>query len=316
MAKKGPVSPNYLPLQNELLSRDFYEAYYTFDTHPDDRYKRRSWYENLQLNSSIGVYVHQRKNFLGNLTCVWRIRENNERSQEDLIETLNFIKKTTPKYSTRAMRKEFFDRYSKFGIEPAVLRDIYRFTTDDESAGSSQKEEEVDNRLVNFLLESNDTDLLWDLRKLNGRPKNPAFDPFWQEIQKYKDAFAAVDERRHSDILYLPLATSTENLCQIVLDRLPEGSAMPSNSWLHMNFWPSNQYHNNASYHNGRFNLKFKLQQRLVRAQHLDAYYCATLFKFQRIMAVKYREYASIFFVDNKAIVPVGEPERPVSTNV
>ena len=27
-------------------------------------------------------------------------------------------------------------------------------------------------------------------------------------------------------------------------------------------------------------------------------------------------EYASVFFVDDKAIVPVGEPERPVSTNV
>ena len=83
------------------------------------------------------------------------------------------------------MRKEFFDRYSKFGIEPAVLRDIYRFTTDDESAGSSQKKEEIDKRLVNFILESNDTDLLWDLRKLNGRQKNPAPDPFWQELQKY-----------------------------------------------------------------------------------------------------------------------------------
>ena len=42
------------------------------------------------------------------------------------------------------MRKEFFDRYSKFGIEPAVLRDIYRFTADDESARSSQKEEDDD----------------------------------------------------------------------------------------------------------------------------------------------------------------------------
>ena len=181
---------------------------------------------------------------------------------------------------------------------------------------SSQKEEEVDKRLVNFILESNDTDLLWDLRKLNGRPKNPAFDPFWHELQKYIDEFAAVDERRHSDILYLPVAISIENLRQIVLDRLPEGSAAPSNSWLYMNFWPSSRYHNSASHHTGRFNLKFKLQQRLVRGQHPDDYYCATSFKFQRTMAVKYREYASMFFVDDKAIFPVGEPEIPVSTNV
>ena len=234
------------------MSRDFYEAYCAFHIHPDDRYKRRLWYENLQLNFSFNVYVHQRKNFLGNLTYVLRIHENNERSQEDLTETLNFIKKTIPKYSTRAIRKEFFDRYSKFGIEPAVLRDIYRFTADDESARSSQKEEDDDKCLVNFILESNDTDLLWDLRKLNGHPKNPAFDPFWQELQKYIDEFAAVDERRHSDILYLLVATYIENLCQIILDRLPEGSAAPSNSWLYMNFWPYNQYHNCASHHTGQ----------------------------------------------------------------
>ena len=36
--KTGPVSPNYLPLQNELLSRLFYQAYYTFHIHPDDCY--------------------------------------------------------------------------------------------------------------------------------------------------------------------------------------------------------------------------------------------------------------------------------------
>ena len=116
--KTGPVSPTYLPLQNELLSRDFYEAYCTFDIHHDDRYKQRLWYETLQLNFSIGVYVHQRKNFWGNLTYVWRIRENNERSQEDLIETLNFIKKTIPKYSTHAMHKEFFDSTTNLALNP------------------------------------------------------------------------------------------------------------------------------------------------------------------------------------------------------
>lgn len=41
--KIGPLSPNYLPLQNELLSRPLYQAYCTFDIHPEDRYKRRLW---------------------------------------------------------------------------------------------------------------------------------------------------------------------------------------------------------------------------------------------------------------------------------
>ena len=150
------------------------------------------------------------------------------------------------------------------------------------------------------------------LKKTQWSPKKTIFDPFWQELQIHVHEFAAVAERRHSDILYLPVATSIENLCQIILDRLPEGSAAPSNSCLYMNFWPSHQYHNSASHHTGRFNLKFQLQQLLVRAQHPDTYYCATLFKFQRTMAVKYCEYASMFFVDDKAIVSVGEPGRHI----
>ena len=97
--KTCPVSFNYLPLQIKLLPRTFYQAYCTFDIHPDDHYKRR-WYENLQLNFAIGVYVHQRKNFLRNVTYVWRIPNENKRNQEDPTETLNGIKKTIPKYSS------------------------------------------------------------------------------------------------------------------------------------------------------------------------------------------------------------------------
>ena len=76
------------------------------------------------------------------------------------------------------MDKEFLDQHSKFGIEPAILRDIYCFTTDDENAGSSQIEEEVDKHLVNPILESNDTGLLWDFQKLNGHLQNPGSDTF------------------------------------------------------------------------------------------------------------------------------------------
>ena len=153
--KTGPVSPNYLPLQNKLLLRPSYQAYRNFDAHPEDHCKRRLWYENLKSNFAIGVYVHQRKNFLINLNYVWKIPRESERNQEDLIETLNGIKKIIPKYLTRAMHKEFFDWCSKFGTEPAVFREIYRFTTDDESAGSCLKEVQVDKRLINFILESN-----------------------------------------------------------------------------------------------------------------------------------------------------------------
>ena len=71
-----------------------------------------------------------------------------------------------------------FDQSSKLGIEIAVLRDIYHFTIGGESTGSNQKEVEVTKHFVNFILESNDTDLLWDLQKFCGRPQTQHLIPF------------------------------------------------------------------------------------------------------------------------------------------
>ena len=76
--------------------------------------------------------------------------------------------------------------------------------------------------------------------------RNSVFDPFWRELQKYIDEFPEVDERRHSDILYVPNATSIENLPEIILDRLSKGSVSPSSSWLYMNFCPYCQQHNSV----------------------------------------------------------------------
>ena len=61
-------------------------------------------------------------------------------------------------------------------------------------------------RVASFLLESDDTDLIYDLRSKNGRPHDTSLDPLWSELQKYLDDVTAVHERRHSDMLYIPSA--------------------------------------------------------------------------------------------------------------
>lgn len=139
--KTGLVSPSYLPLQNELFSRPFYQAYFTFDINPDDRYKRRLWYENIQLYIVVGVYVHQRKNFLVNLTYVWRVPKENEGNQEHLIETLNGIKKTITKDSTVPCVKNLLTDTPNLTLK---LLFSQTSTTDYESAGFIQKDVELD----------------------------------------------------------------------------------------------------------------------------------------------------------------------------
>ncbi len=85
--------------------------------------------------------------------------------------------------------------------------------------------------VARFLLSSDDTDLVLDLRSLNGQPGNTKFVAFWGECQKFFDEHvAAVSERRHGgDFLYLPFAISVEDLRQQVNAHLPDDTPIPSN---------------------------------------------------------------------------------------
>ena len=81
---------------------------------------------------------------------------------------------------------------------------MFYFLTQFEYRSLTQKEEEIDMRVCEILLEGQDSDLIFDLRNNNGCPTDPKFDPFWDEQQKYLDEKSAVHERRQNDLQYLP----------------------------------------------------------------------------------------------------------------
>ena len=217
------------------------------------------------------------------------------------------------------MKKTFIERYTDVAnCRTMVLRNILCELTQDCSAAASSKEAEIDDRVAQFLLSSDDTDLVLDLRALNGQPGNTKFDAFWAECQKFFDEHvAAVSERRHgADFLYLPFAISVEDLWQQVKARLPDDTPVPSNEWIRLQFWPSDPYTSRAMHHTGRFDIKFRVQSRLVRAEHPDSKYVAVQYKYLKHFAVKFREYCLMICLDDKANVPVGEPGRPQATGV
>ncbi len=45
-------------------------------------------------------------------------------------------------------------------------------------------------------------------------------DIFWQELSTFLEKDAAVDERRHSDILHMPAAISIRHLREVIVQRL------------------------------------------------------------------------------------------------
>ena len=128
------------------------------------------------------------------------------------------------------------------------------------------QEANVDVRLKEAL-DLEDPDIVYDLRVLNsGRPTQ--YDQFLNECKKYIDSTVetAVDERRHDEVeqndvvVHLSKAMSVQELHKRVNERLPEGTSIPSEQWLRLQFWLNRVSNKTAKYHTGKLKLKFMIQ--------------------------------------------------------
>ena len=66
----------------------------------------------------------------------------------------------------------------------------------------------------------------------------------------------------------------------------------------------------------GRFHVKYAMQQSLVRVHHQDSGFGRHQFKILKCFACKWKDFALFQSIDDKAIIPVGNPDQPVSTGV
>ena len=213
------MSEQYQHLQDVLQSQPPYTPIHLCDYTPVNSVEKRKWLHDLKLPDPFVLYSYQHGNFLGTEHFIWRIpadlslRDENENAKALLPVTSNI-----KVYSTRAMRKQFINKYShKANISPSVLRAIFHDLCDDPSASESSEQAAVDSRITKFFLSTEDPDLLLDLRVLNGKPGSTKFDIFWDELQRFVDEQCAVQERRHGiDHLYLPIAISLEDLRETI----------------------------------------------------------------------------------------------------
>ena len=67
---------------------------------------------------------------------------------------------------------------------------------------------------------------------------------------------------------------------------------------------------------NFRLQVQHKIQQRQLRAAHLDDHCWAALFKYFKSKAVEEKHRVVAFCSDDKSKINVGEPDAPVSTGV
>lgn len=315
---RGPVSAAYESLVEAMKDKSPYEPIPLLDYEPADRYDCRKWLEKMALPFPAVRYAYRQGNYCGNVNFVWYLPDKDEdRSDESTVKAVLAIKETITVHGTRQMSKELMEPYQRaLGLKPAILRNMIQYLRPNyEGPSGKRSDKDIDERLVEFLLNAEDTGLVYDMRANNGRAKNADFDAFWEELSMYLDEQCSVHERRVADsALYLPFAISVQDLINLIKARLPEGSAIPSASLVRLQFWPANPYTNAAVKYTGRFHVKYAVQQRLLRVQHEDAHYCAVQFQLLKQFAVKYREHVTFVSEDDKAVIPVGEPGQPLAS--
>lgn len=322
-AQIGPVSKSYCHLFKYMETLEFYEEVCLDKFSPEERYTRRHWIDGISLPFPIMMYRFPYGNNLGVVSFVWKVPPQGG----DQTSVARLITKLTNKqdiYSTRHMRREFLDQYKSFvKIPKIILRNMYRTLTGDSSAAETTSQREIDERFLEAL-SLDDPDILVDLRKLNGNSNSRIFDTFWNELDDFVNELSpVVDDRRHSSTLHMPVAISLHHLKNTIEQRLQqkfpgqlEKQQCPSLEWIRLQFWPPNPFASSALRYTAKFNLKFGVQIRQLRHTHPDSHYVSVLLKYVKEFSVRFRNVLRYVSVDDKAIIPVGEPGMPVSSGV
>ena len=318
-----PVLEEYYTLHQLLLATSFYQPIFLNDLAPRERYDRRKWLSGIQLPFPIMLYRFAYGNHLGTLCYAWKIPDDKSVANAAVSRVYSQLSKEQSTYSTRAMRREFLDHYTTLAnVSPMVLRNIYKTLLHDSSSASNSFEKGVDERVAKAILEMDDPGIILDLRQTNGHVESSRFDSFWNKLQCYFDEITLpVHERRHGNTLHMPLAISVSNLCEIITARLQDKypecmPAVPSKSWVRLQFWPANPYTERAIRYTGLFNVKFGIQVRQIRKEHSDSHYVNSLLQYVKHFSVHHRSILTYVSVDDKAVVPVGGPDCYISTGV
>lgn len=119
----------------------------------------------------------------------------------------------------------------------------------------------------------------------------------------------------------MPVAISVNHLREIISRRLQdrftdEEVPIPSSEWIRLQFWPRNPYTATALRYTGKYDVKYAVQCQQLRHEHPDSKYVAVILRYAKQFSVLHSESILMISVDDKAIVPVGDPQRPVSTGV
>ena len=217
-----------------------------------------------------------------------------------------------PVYHRRALIRQLVFKFGRILTKTnlATLREFFLVATGDQLANLTTAEKELDQR-QREALEMEDVDLVVDLRELKKLHCN-TFSVFWEKMKVYVDESTSVHERRHGTVTYIAKAISVRDLVQEVAKICP-GHPVPTEQWVRLQFCPRDPRSKTAVKYRSQFNVKMMLQKRQFRHHHVDAHYCAALFRYIKEYAIQVRDLAFFVSLDDKHRIQVGEPNNPVA---
>jgi len=180
-----------------------------------------------------------------------------------------------------------------FVCSTAAAHAIFEFITGDRVTNTCVHQEAAA-VAARYALNYPNTDIIVDMRKLNARPKGDAFDTFWAKMSELVDG--RVQDRRHGDKLYMPVATSIPNLLKMTIAALElqhapktleeSGINVPSLTWVTLQFCANNPLSSSDLNYTGDLKLVHKVQQRTLRATSTSSDYIAAAYKYMRHYAM------------------------------
>lgn len=89
---------------------------------------------------------------------------------------------------------------------------------------------------------------------------------------------------------------------------------IPSVEWVRLQFWPKTPSAKVALHYTGRLKVKFKVQQRQWRRNHVDSHYAAACFRYMSEYALMLKDFCSFVCLDDKHKIKIGEHDFPVAS--
>ena len=275
--------------------------------------QRSRFFQNMLLSVPIDMIRYSPGGSSISIVCIFQVKACRS-IPEMLTSAARFVQTARPRlkeFHTRAQRRYFKEQLKNVAsVLPAVSDMIYKELTMDAAVAAHPVTQE---RLRMIFL--GNTGLVADLRTLNpGRPSGQ-FDTFFNVLSGLIENITAVDDRRHG-IAHLSEFISLDEMIKKTKSACPEGCPIPSKSLIRLQFAPRNPSTKAAQNFTSRLNVQYKIQRRQLRVTHQDEHYCNAQLKYLKERAIEDQKSCALYFCDDKAKVPFGDPEHLISTGV